>query len=337
MKALKILLYIVVALAIAVITFGLLARKDYRVERSIEIDAPAELVYNYARFFKNMDTWSPWTELDPAMKTTISGTDGEVGATYTWSGNKDVGKGKQVIRALSPQRLETDGVITEPWETTAPTFMTFEAIGKKTKVTWGMDLIVPFPWNGFAMFTNMNLALGRDYERGLARLKKTTEAIAHKKYRGYEVAEEDLPMRYYIGTRKSVAIPQIPAEYAIGFPAVMAAIAKAGVAPADIGMPSGLYWAHNDSTQMVDMAAAVPITAEQPIGRLSVFPMGGKALVIDYFGSYDTIARAHMAMDAYMAEHQLTQRAPVIEQYITDPEQEPDTSKWLTKLVYFVE
>ncbi|MDX2134504.1 MAG: SRPBCC family protein [Saprospiraceae bacterium] len=335
MKALKILLYIVLALAIAVVTFGLFARKDYHIERSIEIDAPATLVYNHVRFFKNFDSWSPWAELDRGMETTISGTDGEVGATYTWSGNNDVGKGKQVIRSLSPQRMETDVVFTEPWENTAPTFMTFEAAGKKTKVTWGMDMTIPFPWNGFAMFTNMDLALGRDYERGLARLKKATEAIAHKKYRGYEVAVEELPILYYVGTRKNIAIPKIPAEYASGFSAVMTALNKAGVAPA--GMPSGLYWAHNDSTQMVDMAAAVPIATEQPIGRFSVFPMGGKALIIDYLGSYDTIGRAHYAMDAYMAEHNLTQRAPVVEQYITDPEQEPDTSKWLTRLVYFVE
>ena len=213
--------------------------------------------------------------------------------------------------------------------------MNFEPNGKKTKVTWGMDMHVAFPWNGLAMFTNMDAAIGKDYAKGLANLKKITEAIAHKKYGGYEVAVTELPQHFYIGTRKSLPISKLPQEYANGFGGVMAALQKNEIEPASA--PAGLYWAHNDSTQIVDMAAAIPIASEQPVGKFSSFPLGGQALVIDYYGNYDDIIKAHKAMDMYITEKNLTQLYPVVEQYVTDPLQEPDTAKWLTKLIYFVQ
>jgi hypothetical protein len=43
-----------------------------------------------------------------------------------------------------------------------------------------------------------------------------------------------------------------------------------------------------------------------------------------------------MAMDEYMAERKLQQIPPILEEYLTDPTLEPDTSKWLTRIVYFV-
>jgi effector-binding domain-containing protein len=44
-----------------------------------------------------------------------------------------------------------------------------------------------------------------------------------------------------------------------------------------------------------------------------------------------------MALDEYMAEKGLQYIPPVVEEYLTDPGQEPDTAKWLTKVIYFVE
>ncbi len=42
-------------------------------------------------------------------------------------------------------------------------------------------------------------------------------------------------------------------------------------------------------------------------------------------------------MDEYMEEKKLQSIPQVIEEYVTDPVQEPDTAKWLTRIIYFVE
>ena len=50
MKFIKYLLYFVLGLAALIGVFGIFAKNTYHIERSIEIDAPRELVYEQIRF-----------------------------------------------------------------------------------------------------------------------------------------------------------------------------------------------------------------------------------------------------------------------------------------------
>ena len=337
MKILKILLYIVLGLAGLLVVLGIFAKNNYHIERSTQIDAPKELVYEYARYFKNLEGWSPWWHLDPNMQVSYSGKDGEVGAGYHWSGNDKVGEGEQTVTAMTPDRIDTEVKFKRPFESTSPTYMTFQADGKKTNVTWAFDMHVAFPWNGLAMFTDMDAGVGGDYARGLASLKKVCEELAHKKYHGYEVAEIELPVKYYLGVRKTIGVTDITAFYTTNLPKAMEQAQKAGASMA--GSPSGLYWSYDEKAGKTDMAAAIPLATETKAGAgFSVFPVGGHpALLIEYLGAYEKTGEAHMAMDEYMAAKGLQSIPPVVEEYVTDPGQEPDTAKWLTKVIYFVE
>ncbi len=180
MKFLKILLYTALAIVGLIVALGIFAKKQYHIERSIEIDAPKALVYDYARMFKNFEEWSPWTALDPAQKVTVSGTDGAVGAKHAWNGNDKVGEGSQTITAITPDRIETLTEFIRPYESKSPTFMAFADKGGKTNVTWGFDMTTPFPFNGLMMFTDVDKAIGKDYEMGLGNLKRITEEMARK-------------------------------------------------------------------------------------------------------------------------------------------------------------
>lgn len=337
MKIVKILVYAVVGVAALWMLLALFAKKEYHIERSLEVDAPKALIHEYARYFKNFNTWSPWAHLDPKMKTSITGTDGEVGAVHKWVGNDDVGEGQQTITALTSDRIDMEVKFLRPFESVAPSYMAFKENGKKTLVTWAFDMHVAFPWNGLAMFTDMDAGVGADYEKGLKNLQKICEEMAHKKYRGYEVATAELPLKYYVGVRKTVPFPDIPAFFGTNLPKAFAEIQKLGAAPA--GGPSGLFWTYDEQAGHADMAAAVPAAEEKKPGAgFSIFPVGGHpALVIEYFGPYEKTGDAHYAMDEYMAEKGLQSIPPVVEEYITDPGQEPDTAKWLTKIIYFVE
>ena len=336
MKLLKILLYIFLGFGSLWVILGLFAVKDYHIERSIEIDAPQELIYEHVRFFKNFESWSPWAKLDPNMKTSISGTDGAVGAVYTWAGNKKVGIGQQTITALGPDRIDTEVKFSEPFESTSPTYLIFEEMGDKTKVTWAFDIHVAFPWNGLSMFTDMDAAVGKDYAQGLENLKTRCEEMAHKKYRGYEITEVEIPEKYYAGVRKTVAFTDIGAFFAENLPKTYKQLEKNRASLA--GPPSGLFWNYDMEAGTTDMAAGIPITVVQKFDDgLAIFPVGGKpALVIEYFGAYANIGEAHFAMDDFMAEKNLENIPPVIEEYVTDPGKEPDTAKWLTRVIYFV-
>jgi effector-binding domain-containing protein len=62
----------------------------------------------------------------------------------------------------------------------------------------------------------------------------------------------------------------------------------------------------------------------------------GKALQLAYFGSYDKTGEAHYAMGDYIKDNNLELNGAVIEEFITDPANEPDTSKWQTNIYYMI-
>ena len=94
------ILYIVLAIAALLLLLAAIAPKNYNVSRSIEIKRPKGVVFEYLKFLKNQDEWSPWAKRDPNMEKKFTGTDGEVGGINYWKGNKQVGEGEQEITKI---------------------------------------------------------------------------------------------------------------------------------------------------------------------------------------------------------------------------------------------
>ena len=55
-----------------------------------------------------------------------------------------------------------------------------------------------------------------------------------------------------------------------------------------------------------------------------------------HLGSYDDAAASYEAMDEYLIDNGYTETGPPWEQYISDPGNEPDTSKWVTHIYFRV-
>lgn len=338
MKVLKVLLYILGGAVALILVLGLFAKKSYHIERSLDIKAPQALVGEQISCFKNFPKWSPWQDLDPNMKVTLPETDCQVGSVYAWAGNDQAGVGKMTITALAADHTDMRLDFIEPWEATSPVVFKFEEKDGVTKATWGMDMSAPFPMNAFMMLTDMDKAVGTDFEKGLAKLKALCEDLAvHPKYRGYEVTETDLPTRYYAAIRKTVTFADMGAFFHENMGKTAELTEKAGGKIA--GPMSGLFWSYDESAGKSDCGTAAPLAEAQKLGGgVQVFTVnGGRAAVIDYYGPYEKTGDAHYAMDEYMTKNGLTSTSPVIEEYITDTAAEPDTAKWLTKIIYFVQ
>ncbi len=336
MKFIKYLLYFVLGLAALIGVLGIFAKKTYHIERSIEIDAPKALVYDQIRFFKNFNEWSPWLKLDPNVTVTYEGADGEVGSAYSWAGNENVGKGKELLKALSADRIDLELQFIEPFESTIPAFFNVTGDTLKTKVSWGFDPHLPFPVNVWAMFTDIDKAMGTDYERGLAFLKRRCESIAHKKYNGYEIVEEDIPATNYFCTKGTVKLDSIQLFFGPGLMRVMGEAAEEKLTVT--GPPAGIYWSLDQTAGVSEMAVGIPVKEEvvKAPKDFSLFKApAGKALVVSFYGAYDSIHLAHTAVEKYCAAYNLRQSSLVIESYMTDPATEQDTSRWLTKVMYF--
>jgi uncharacterized protein YndB with AHSA1/START domain len=170
---------VILGAAIAVLLIVIATRPStYRVERSARIEAPAEAVFAVVSDFSTFAEWSPWEKRDPAMRRTLSTPPSGVGATYAWEGNKDVGKGKMTItEAQAPTRVRQRLEFIEPFASVADVgFDVKPEGGDAATATWWMSGNNNFMSKAFTLFMNMDEMIGKDYEEGLANLKRVVEA-----------------------------------------------------------------------------------------------------------------------------------------------------------------
>lgn len=336
MKILKIVLFIVLGLVGLFIVIGLVAPKSYHVERSITIDAPKPLVKDQVVKFANFREWEPWGKADPNLKVTIEGEDGQVGAVYSWEGNEDVGKGKQEIKTITNDRVDIELTFTEPWESEDGTYYTFkEDDDGKTTITWGMNGSSPFPMNVMMMAMNVEKMIGEDYDEGLNNLKERCEKMASEKtFGGYEINTADLSPRTYVMKRETIKWSEMQPFYAEHLKSIMTAVQAQSLEMA--GAPSGVYFGWDEVNQQTDMGAAIPVTGEAEVAGYESVLIQGKALHIAYYGDYEGLEKPHMAMDEYLKAHGMEPSEIVVEEYVTDPMQESDTTKWLTNIYYIL-
>lgn len=170
--------YILGGIILLLVVLGLIAPKNYNVFRTIEINKPKAKVFEHLKYLKKQQEWSPWAKKDPNMEKKITGTDGEVGAVSYWNGNKEVGEGEQEItKIVDGERIEGELRFYKPWKSTSNCyFVVSEAGEENTKVTWGFSGKNKFPVSIMMLFMNMDKAVGKDFEEGLAALKEQLEA-----------------------------------------------------------------------------------------------------------------------------------------------------------------
>ena len=123
---------------------------------------------------------------------------------------------------------------------------------------------------------------------------------------------------------------ELPGFYERAFPAVMAALAEQGVAPA--GAPFGYYPSMPAATVVVEagIPTAGPIEAAGDVEPREL--PGGRMVTAVHVGPYDTLPQTYGEMERWMRERGVTPRGGPFESYETDPGEEPDQSKWETRI-----
>jgi len=339
MKFFRLILIVLVILLLIVAVLAVFIPTTLSISSSTVINAPREIVWNNVTYFKNIQQWSPWAKRDPNMKTTIEGTDGTVGAKSSWDGNDRVGAGSQIFTKLDPMnRAEQHLQFTRPFKSEANAFMQLSDTTGAVKVTWGFTTSLPRPFNIMSLFMDKK-SVQSDYDEGLANLKAFCEqqALQNKTYRGFKIAEVEQPMLTYVGKRETVSIMNISKFFTTQITKLMTDVQNAQIEMS--GSPSGLYYTFDTVKMTTDMAAAIPVKDVKvtPDGWETINVPSGKALEIDYYGSYSRMSSAYRAFSDRVKEKGLTSRSFSVEEYVSGPMTEKDTSKWLTKIFYYVQ
>jgi Polyketide cyclase / dehydrase and lipid transport len=169
------LLGILAALLVVIAVYAWIKPKTFRIERTAVINAPPETIHEYLADFRKWGGWSPWEALDPDMVRTYKGPGEGVGAGYAWEGRK-AGSGNMLITQSDPQTgISLDLNFTKPFKANNQTDITLTKEGDNTRVNWAMYGPHPYLHRLMSVVFSMDKMVGKDFEKGLAKLKSLSE------------------------------------------------------------------------------------------------------------------------------------------------------------------
>jgi hypothetical protein len=152
---------------------------EFSVSRSLVIAADAAVVFDLIDDFHQWRHWSPWEDSDPEMRRNYTGPMSGVGAGYSWSGNRKAGAGRmEIVSATPSQRVEIALTFLKPF--TAENSVRFEIQSFEpglVRVTWSMSGRTSGLMGVLGRVVPMDRMVGRDFEKGLAKLKLRAEDV----------------------------------------------------------------------------------------------------------------------------------------------------------------
>lgn len=327
MKALKIIGIILLFLVVIFLAVAFFLPSKVYIEESIVINKPASVVFKQVNNFKNWPAWSPWQANDPEQVNTYEGPEQGIDAKTTWTSKKN-GNGSMTIIESVPY-TKVSSLLDIGMAGATNVFLLKEEQGA-TKVTWGVNLPkLAYPverYIGLMMPGMMKVF----FVNGLEKLKEITEAMPDPPV--LELMQ--LPEKAVVSVIDSCSWADVGMKMGQLFGEL---IALQGKAKFEInGAPMSMYHKWDEVNQFTVFENCLPVDREVAgKGRVQykVLP-ATRAVMGTHFGAYDKTMYMYVAMDEFMKDFGLEQAGGPIEEYITDPMMEPDTSKWQTN-IYF--
>ena len=297
----------------------------FHVDRTIEIAASTETVFDIVSDFSTWTKWSPWLCIDREAKVTVSDDPRSVGSLYQWAGEL-VGQGEvEQLRLERPASIKEEIRFLKPFKSRSDVEFQLESVGGNTKITWIMD--GRLPWFMFWMKSSMMLFIGMDYERGLKMLKEFVETGAVLSKTDV-VGVEMFKAINVIGLRDSSPVDQIGPAMERIFAESMAKLSQSGT-PMDASSDASsgaemvsVYHPCDLKERRFDFTSglALPSETSVPPGLASCQVPEGKSLHIRHTGSYENLGNAWSGAYQYARYKKLkVLKQDAVEIYRNDP------------------
>ncbi len=174
MKIIKASLIVLTAILGIILLVALFLPSGFTVERSIEINAPADSVFALVENVEALVKWNPWSRLDPAAENTLSDSLIGEGAYWYWNGEV-IGKGSMTISSVEMnKRIDYILRFDEPKMNPSDIIFYFEPTSMGTRVRWINRGELNYPIGRYFGLL-MDGMLGGDFEKGLHNLKQIAE------------------------------------------------------------------------------------------------------------------------------------------------------------------
>ena len=188
MKAAKIILILLASLTALFLVIAIFLPSEFDVERSTEINKPAEEVFNMVVDFTQRNAWDPWFEKDTLVTTRVEGPLKDMDSAWIWESDSTssgkIANGSIVIQDIEENEYIASEItfITMDKKDTSTAYVSWmfedtteDSTKTITTVTWQIIGNANYPIGRYiGLFTDG--MLGPDLEKGLSNLKKIMEA-----------------------------------------------------------------------------------------------------------------------------------------------------------------
>jgi len=323
MKVLKRLLFGIVAIVVVLLVIGFLLPRTRHVERSVDIDAPACVVFAQVNGFGNFNDWSPFVAVMPDATYSFAGPDFGVGAKITWEAaepNAEVGS-QTIVSSTPYERVDLELDLGSQ-DHAQSAFLLDEENGG-TRLTWAFDTDFGFDIPGRYWGIFLDRQLGPLYAQGLANLKRIAEALPKVDWSDVEIELTTVPsttIAYATGSSGNDPT-EISAALAAAYGQVLGFVSTNGLQLAGQPLAITNFW----DDRGFGFEAGIPVSGTPGRGAGPDSPVrmgetyGGRVVRAVHVGPYTGLEETYAKVEAFAVAHRLQANGRPWEVFVSDP------------------
>jgi effector-binding domain-containing protein len=330
MKTIVKIFYWLLGIIAILVVVSFLLPKSYKVERTESINSNPEIIYSLTSNFQQWHLWAPWTkETDSTVVFEMDGAPAQVGTSWKWNG-KSLGTGEMTLTELIPGRIVAFDLAFNHGKYTSKEKFLIENHGDSCKVSWTDEGNLGYNPMSRYMGLFMGRLMGKDFEKGLAKLK----IVAESRKNWPKIDETVLPGQTVIMVVDSAGPKDYDRIMGKAFGELYSFIREGKLVQK--GPPFATYLKWDSVTYFSVMNIGIPVEkAMKGKGRIQVQSIPEQKVVrADYFGPYSKMEPAYRALAAYIKDAGMVEAGGPSEIYITSSMIEKDTLKWETHIVF---
>lgn len=297
----------------------------YTVSKSITINSANATVLENINDLSKWQTWSPWACLDPQAKMTSSLDN------MTWE-SKFIGSGKMTIKARTATQVDFDLDFIKPFKSHADVNILISKVSESTTtVTWQMHSKLPIFMCFFKKL--FQVMIGRDFDRGLVRLKALCETGSVPTKLEFIDNVEPIDGFKIAGINSSCSMNAIPENMRKAFTKLCVLMNEAKVTP--LGSACFCYNVKLSKETMDYTAAVIYNGDDVQLGELHSKEIPAhKAIKVILHGSYEFMGDGWSGAYAHLRglKLKMDKKVPPYEVYLKGPHNTENPAEYVTEI-----
>jgi effector-binding domain-containing protein len=342
MKLIKYIIFLILLVIVGgAIFFGTKDGK-FDVSETMTIDAPAEMIYDQVKDFKNWQNWGPWLQIDPNIQISKSEKSEGEGATYSWkSKHEALGSVSLKTKKVIPLKEINQEVSIETWlgDSKYEFYWKFEETEKRgqTKVTWGVKGDPPFLEKIIMSFREHDIGTGVGilFPQGLSNL----DSLVIEEIKRFVINVDGITNYdggFYMYSTSASKITEISSKLSQMLGQVRDFVDENKLQTT--GMPFTIY------NEIDEMNATAIYSTCIPVANKIITPNGSTvlcgympestALKTTLKGNYNYLEKAYNKANEYLTTNNLKvdPKGKMFEVYRNDPSLVSNPAEWLTEI-----